>query len=284
MALTSVTAGATALVTDVNQYKNALEGASTNTWLLKAATTTHFQVQLADNGGSYSFKILDNDGSAVATIDSNGNLTLVGSFSPGTLVLPLSASPAQTTEGQIVWDSDDDVITVGDGSSRKTFYPGGPSYKYKVAAQAQNFTTSTYTDITATSGNLAFTAAANQAYEAEWIFYMSAIGTGGIKAQLTGPAGPTAVQIFAEVPYSDGVQSQLYGITGQAFSVVTAFSSTIFTGTSTNFAVGTYRITALIVNGSTAGAVTLQLAQNSAAGTTTINSGRMIARLLTVAT
>ena len=38
----------------------------------------------------------------------------------GTVVVPTSASPAQTVEGSVVWDSDDDLLTVGDGSARKT--------------------------------------------------------------------------------------------------------------------------------------------------------------------
>lgn len=41
----------------------------------------------------------------------------------GTLVLPKSDTPAQTADGSIVWDSDDDLLTVGDGTSRKSFAP-----------------------------------------------------------------------------------------------------------------------------------------------------------------
>jgi len=43
----------------------------------------------------------------------------------GVVVVPTSASPAQTTEGSVVWDSDDDLLTVGDGSSRKTMVDVG---------------------------------------------------------------------------------------------------------------------------------------------------------------
>lgn len=43
------------------------------------------------------------------------------SLSPATLIAPNATSPAQTTDGSIVWDSDDDVLTIGDGASRKTF-------------------------------------------------------------------------------------------------------------------------------------------------------------------
>lgn len=44
--------------------------------------------------------------------------------------LPTDATPSQTTEGAAVWDSDDDVLTIGDGSSRKTFYPGQPTWEH----------------------------------------------------------------------------------------------------------------------------------------------------------
>ncbi len=43
------------------------------------------------------------------------------SLSPATLVLPTATSPAQTAEGSVVWDSDDDILTVGDGSARSEF-------------------------------------------------------------------------------------------------------------------------------------------------------------------
>lgn len=45
---------------------------------------------------------------------------LAGSGATPTLIIPTATSPAQTTEGSAVWDSDDDVLTVGDGASRKT--------------------------------------------------------------------------------------------------------------------------------------------------------------------
>lgn len=50
-----------------------------------------------------------------------GNLTGTADFSAATaLVLPVAAAPAQTTEGSVVWDSDDDLLTVGTGAARKT--------------------------------------------------------------------------------------------------------------------------------------------------------------------
>lgn len=38
----------------------------------------------------------------------------------GAVLLPAAASPAQTAEGSVVWDTDDDKLTVGTGAARKT--------------------------------------------------------------------------------------------------------------------------------------------------------------------
>lgn len=37
----------------------------------------------------------------------------------GTLLLPASSAPAQTADGSVVWDSDDNLLTIGTGSARK---------------------------------------------------------------------------------------------------------------------------------------------------------------------
>lgn len=53
--------------------------------------------------------------------NSSGIVTITGgTVSPTVLNIPSAASPAQTAEGGAVWDSDDDVLTIGDGASRKT--------------------------------------------------------------------------------------------------------------------------------------------------------------------
>ncbi len=53
-------------------------------------------------------------------VNGTGAVHTGSSLSPGTLIVPTSASPAQTTDGSAVWDSDDNLLTVGDGASRKT--------------------------------------------------------------------------------------------------------------------------------------------------------------------
>lgn len=63
-----------------------------------------------------------------ALFTANGSGTSVGlkvgsgktlNATDGTVLLPATAAPAQTVDGSIVWDSDDNLLTVGDGSSRK---------------------------------------------------------------------------------------------------------------------------------------------------------------------
>lgn len=43
----------------------------------------------------------------------------------GVVVAPTTASPAQTAEGSMVWDSDDDRLTIGTGAGRKTLVDTG---------------------------------------------------------------------------------------------------------------------------------------------------------------
>lgn len=64
-----------------------------------------------------------------ALFTANGSGTSVGlkvgsgktlNATDGTVLLPAAASPAQTADGSVVWDSNDDLLTVGTGSARKT--------------------------------------------------------------------------------------------------------------------------------------------------------------------
>ena len=63
-----------------------------------------------------------------ALFTANGSGTSVGikvgtgktlNATDGAVLLPAVSSPAQTADGSVVWDSDDNLLTVGDGSSRK---------------------------------------------------------------------------------------------------------------------------------------------------------------------
>lgn len=55
------------------------------------------------------------------TLGATSTVTLSGAVTTsGSLILPQTTAPAQTAEGSIVWDTNDDLLTVGDGASRKT--------------------------------------------------------------------------------------------------------------------------------------------------------------------
>lgn len=77
------------------------------------------ETYICGNSGSappYTLKQL-----ADGTVSFTGAKTFSGSLTAsGSLILPAATTPAQTAEGSIVWDSDNDLLTVGDGTSRKT--------------------------------------------------------------------------------------------------------------------------------------------------------------------
>jgi hypothetical protein len=82
--------------------------------------TANTLVRLAGTSGRYS------KSTGISVDDSNnmdlgsGNITTTGNLNAsGAIVLPMAANPSQTTNGSVVWDSNDFLLTVGDGSSRK---------------------------------------------------------------------------------------------------------------------------------------------------------------------
>lgn len=88
-------------------------GASRDTWGTKINTDMSSIDALFNAAG--------NGTSVGLNIGSGKTLTVAGTASiTGTLVVPTSASPAQTTDGSVVWDSDDNLLTVGTGATRKT--------------------------------------------------------------------------------------------------------------------------------------------------------------------
>lgn len=118
--LYSVSDGDVIQAADVNQYKSMLEGASgyTSTYLLASTGGTNFIIRLGDAAGVNKLSIQDSAGVEQFSMNSDGALTGT-SITFSTLYLPVSASPSQTAEGQIVWDTDDDVLTMGTGTATK---------------------------------------------------------------------------------------------------------------------------------------------------------------------
>ncbi len=91
-----------------------------------------------------------------------------GAVTPTSLILPAATSPAQTAEGSVVWDSDDDVLTIGDGAARSTFGKLG-----------------------STTGSAVGTAAAGTSKEASRVDHVHPTGAGTPTTQAFGDAAAT---------------------------------------------------------------------------------------------
>ena len=112
------------LGSQVRALKEHLEGAvgSTAAWHFRQSSG-NAQFTLADAAGATQFRINDSGGVDVFHVDSDGNVTISGSIAQGSFTFPTSASPAPTTEGRAEWDTDDDLLAVGDGASTKLIVP-----------------------------------------------------------------------------------------------------------------------------------------------------------------
>ncbi len=101
--------------------KEHLEGAAGSTVAYHLRQLSgNFLITLSEAAGATKFRVNDSAAAEMFSVDSDGNVTVVGTLTQsGALILPLSASPAQTADGSVVWDSDDDVLTVGTGAATK---------------------------------------------------------------------------------------------------------------------------------------------------------------------
>ena len=116
MALPNPATGDIVAATDITGIKDHLEGANTAPWLLKSAAGSDLILRAA-SGRSLRFQ--DSAAADILVLTSGQGI------SPSGLILPASAAPAQTADGEVKWDSVNKWFTVGDGTSRKTFKPAG---------------------------------------------------------------------------------------------------------------------------------------------------------------
>lgn len=166
-----------------------------------------------------------------------------------------------------------------------------PPLKYKTAGQ--NFTTTTLATVTATSGNLQWDVLASTSYKIIIEGQMSAVGTagsGGFKWAFTFPAAPTIARAMVEanttladgaaVAMTIGAMAAIGGFvditSGTAFGGSVSYNA----GAVTGLTIGAFRVTMHLVNGTTAGTVVFQAAQNAAAGTSTLTLVHGIALVL----
>ena len=143
-------------------------------------------------------------------IDENGDAVVVSGTAAATPSVPalgnrVAIALVRVEAGQTIADN---ITTKID---KRIPGPLSPyTYKYKTATQV--FTTSTtFADITASSGTFSFTAEANGIYVARYSLPVTFGGTGGVKLQLTGPASPTLVRVDSLYPSADGTASGKIG-------------------------------------------------------------------------
>jgi hypothetical protein len=141
MPLSNVTAGNTALAADLNQYKEALEGTRTFAPTIAAAAGADITLQLSDAAGARKLIVENSAGTDSLTVDSNGVV------SPTILQVPTSATPTQTTAGRMEYDTTNNSLTYGDGTSVVRVAGGDTMSITQLSAQALVNNTVTLTTI-----------------------------------------------------------------------------------------------------------------------------------------
>jgi hypothetical protein len=123
MTLPNPSTGDVVAATHVSDIKNHLEGASGSTapYHLRQSTG-NFIITLPDAAGATKLSLRDSGAVEIFAVDSNGNITHAGSYAPATFIVPTSAAPAPTTEGSMLWDTDDNYLAVGDGAATQVFF------------------------------------------------------------------------------------------------------------------------------------------------------------------
>jgi hypothetical protein len=123
MALPNPSPGDVIRAAHIDEVREHLEGASGSTapYHLRQSTG-NFIITLPDAAGATKLRLNDSGGTEVFSVDSDGTITHSGTYVPATFTLPVSASPAPTVEGRTIWDSDDNYLSIGNGSATQVFF------------------------------------------------------------------------------------------------------------------------------------------------------------------
>jgi hypothetical protein len=268
MALSSVTAGAASAATDINQYKDHLEGGSGKTvaWHFIAAPSNNITLEMADAAGSQKVTFTDSAQVEVARIDSNGNLQLDGTMTLGAVAATTGTvitheaggmefdASAVTTGGIVRGASSGVMELLGIGSTGhiltvvggQASWAASTTFVDKTADETVNNSSTLQND-----NHLTFPIAANKNY-AVWGSLLGISGTTpDFKVQWAMPGSST-------FDYNMAVQTNAGN---GAVQWATEAAAHLVDGATANKA---YLFTGVMIADGSGGTVTLQWAQNTA--------------------
>ncbi len=141
MALTNVTAGDTANASDLNQYKEALEGTRDFIPTIKAASGADITLQLADSAGARKMIVENSAGTDSLVVSSDGTVT------PTLLAITGSASPSNTNAGYVQYNNSKNVLVYGNGTQIVEVADGASTTLALLSAEATVNNSTTLTTI-----------------------------------------------------------------------------------------------------------------------------------------
>ena len=245
MALDSVTAGNTANATDINQYKEALEGTRDFSPLMIAASGTDFYVRMSNTGGGQFFKVQNSSAADALVVNSAGVVT------PTTLQITGLSAPSDVTAGRLSYNTTKNVLVYGNASQVVEIADGASTNLAVLGSEQTVNNTATLTTLT----DFTYALVTNATYVAEFVLiYLS--GTAPdvkFKWDLSSVSGITAA-----APSGGGGITTYTAMHDQTQTMAVAGQGT---GADNKVVVPVF---ATIHNSSTAGNLNLQWAQNTA--------------------
>ena len=262
MALNSVTSGNVANSSDINQYKEALEGTRDFSALMKAASGTDFYIRMSNTGGSQFFKVQNSSAVDALVVNSAGVVT------PTTLQITNQSAPSDVTAGRMSYNSTKNVLVYGNGSQVVEVADGASTNLALLSAEQTINNTATLATLTDFTTALV----ANATYVAEFVLIYLSGTTPDVKFKWDigsvsgctiewGQTGASAIN--AAAPSGGGAITTYNSMHDQTQTMALAGQGT---GADNKVVVPIF---ATIHNSSTAGNLNFQWAQNTANGSNT---------------